>query len=114
MRKQTNILIDVKERECKEVDALSVVISLSVMPLPYRKGAKGIVFISDPQLKSVAAQNIVTEILNAGGVGIMMGTVDKGSYSASLIVSEKMVMVRYPVHQNYAQYKNESTKMNLE
>lgn len=72
---------------------------------PYRRGREGIVFVSDPQLRSAEAAAIVSEILSAGGIALMTGTVEKGTNSAALIEERKMLMYRYPVHLNYKQYE---------
>ena len=63
-----------------------------------------IVFVSDPQLKSVPAQKIATQIVEKG-YAIMTGTVEAGNMSHQLIQEGKMSLLRFPVHLNYAQYK---------
>ncbi len=67
---------------------------------------RGIVFISDPQLRGAAAYRTAMEIVEGGGVGVMTGTVEEGSNSAALIEAGKMVLCRYPVHLNLMQYEN--------
>ena len=63
-----------------------------------------IVFVSDPQLRSENARRIAEQVLQDGHA-IMTGTVEKGTLSESLLKEEKMTMLRFPVHLNYAQFK---------
>lgn len=79
---------------------------LSDMVRPYVKGASGIVFVSDPQLRSLETFKIALEVIKGGGMGLMTGTVDKGTNSEALIKMGKMLLCRYPVHLNFAQYEN--------
>ena len=72
---------------------------------PYDGQAQGIVFISDPQLRSDAAQKIAEQVLSLGGMAVMTGTLEKGSYSESLFHQGNMALLRYPVHLNYAQFE---------
>ncbi len=63
---------------------------------PYCKGRKGIVFISDPQLRGV--QDFKTAAETVKGGGIMTGTVEKGSESSSLSAGLMLIQVKlYPV-----------------
>ncbi len=73
---------------------------------PYSKGRNGIVFVSDPQLRGTSAFKTAVETIKGGGVGIMTGTVEKGTSSATLIEMGKMFFCPYPVHLNYRQYEN--------
>lgn len=63
-----------------------------------------ILFLSDPQLRSSYSQNITESILAAGGAVVMTGTPERGSMSERLINSGKMKLLRYPVHQNHAEF----------
>lgn len=72
---------------------------------PYEGQTQGIVFVSDPQLRSRAAQNAAEQVLSAGGRAVMTGTLEKGSYSEELFRQEKMALLRYPVHLNHAQFE---------
>ncbi len=72
---------------------------------PYSGQAQGIVFVSDPQLKSSPAQSLAGQILSRGGAAIMTGTPEKGSYSADLLRRGEMELLRYPVHLNNAGYR---------
>ena len=65
----------------------------------------GVCFVSDPQLKSQEARELADTFLNAGGSLIMTGTPEKGSYSEALLQAENMEYLRYPVHQNEAEYR---------
>lgn len=71
----------------------------------YRGQAQGIVFVSDPQLRSGMAQKTAEHILSLGGKAVMTGTLEKGSYSEHLSLRGKMELLRYPVHLNYAQFE---------
>lgn len=84
--------------------------SLSESVQPYYKGAGGIVLVSDPQLRSLEAFKTAVEVIKNGGVGLMTGTVDKGTNSEALIKMGKMLICRYPVHMNYSQYNNLARK----
>lgn len=63
-----------------------------------------ILFLSDPQLRSSYSQNIAESILAGGGSAIMTGTAEPGSVSERLINSGRMKFLRYPVHQNSAEF----------
>lgn len=65
----------------------------------------GIVFVSDPQLRSSAAQVIAEQVLSLGGRAVMTGTLEKGSFSEMLFSQGKADMLRYPVHLGYAQFR---------
>ena len=71
------------------------------------KGAEkqGILFVSDPQLRSPAARADVRAALAAGGHAVMTGTVERGSFSAQLVEDGQMELLRYPVHLNLEQMK---------
>ena len=65
----------------------------------------GIVFVSDPQLRSSAAQGMAEQVLSLGGAAVMTGTLEKGSFSEMLFSQGKAEMLRYPVHLGYAQFR---------
>ncbi len=72
---------------------------------PYTgEGEQGVVFISDSQLNKPMQQLIAKDLLSKGAYGIMTGTVDKGSFSESLIQQNKMEYICYPVHLSNSQY----------
>ena len=81
----------------------SVKINASICP--YNEQTQGIVFVSDPQLRSEAAQRAAEQVLSLGGMTIMTGTLETGSYSESLFRQGKMALLRYPVHLNHAQFE---------
>ena len=66
----------------------------------------GVVFISDPQLKRETSRKTAAQILSLGGMAVMTGTLERGSYSDWLLKQMKMKLLRYPVHLNYAQYRS--------
>ena len=70
----------------------------------YHGQTQGIVFVSDPQLRSAAARDMAEQVLSCGGAAVMTGTAEKGSYSEDLIRKGRMAMLRYPVHLNHAQF----------
>lgn len=63
----------------------------------------GIIFVSDPQLRSDTAQSMAKQVLSLGGIAVMTGTLEKGSFSEMLFGQGKAEMSRYPVHLNHAQ-----------
>ena len=72
---------------------------------PYDGQPQGIVFVSDPQLRSKAAQRAAEQVLSLGGTAVMTGTLEKGSYSENLFRQGQMALLRYPVHLNHAQFE---------
>lgn len=81
----------------------SVKINTSICP--YDGQPQGIVFVSDPQLRGSTSQRMAKQVLSLGGMAVMTGTLEKGSYSESLFRQGKMAMLRYPVHLNHAQFE---------
>ena len=71
---------------------------------PYGGQDRGIVFVSDPQLRSRESQEIARDVLSPGGFAVMTGTLEKQSFSESLLRQGKAVLLRYPVHLNHAQF----------
>ena len=51
----------------------------------YKDQSEGVVFVSDPQLRSLGAQKIAKKVLSEGGYALMTGTVEKETYSEYLI-----------------------------
>lgn len=72
---------------------------------PYSGSEKrGILFVSDPQLRSSSAQEaVVRTVLALGGHAVMTGTVEQGSFSEQLVKGGQMELLRYPVHLNLRQ-----------
>ena len=78
------------------------------LPVPvklYAGQERGIVFVSDPQLRSSNAQATAQHVLRLGGKAVMTGTVEKNSYSEALLLRGQMESHRYPVHLDAAQYQ---------
>ncbi len=71
----------------------------------YSGQTQGIVFVSDPQLRSVDARKTAEQILTLGGGAVMTGTLEKDSYSAELSRQGMMKVLRYPVHLNYKGFR---------
>lgn len=65
----------------------------------------GIVFLSNPQLRTEETRRLAETALNNGGYAVMTGTVEEGTLSARLLAEGKMEMLRYPVHLNHVQYE---------
>ena len=73
--------------------------------LPYNGQTQGIIFVSDPQLRSESTRKTADRVLSLGGKAVMTGTLEKGSYSESLFQQKKMELLRYPVHCNRVQFE---------
>jgi glyoxylase-like metal-dependent hydrolase (beta-lactamase superfamily II) len=73
---------------------------------PYEGQSTGIVFVSDPQLRSSKAQETVKQVIGLGGRAVLTGTVERGTYSEEILKKGDAEQIRYPVHLNYEQYKN--------
>ncbi len=80
---------------------------------PYGGQTQGIVFVSDPQLRSAAARSTAQRVLAGGGLAVMTGTLEKGAYSETLFRQGRMVLLRYPVHLDHAQFVRLSGKNNF-
>lgn len=66
-------------------------------------GETGFIFISDPQLKTSAGQDMAKEIINRRGKIIVTGHADAESYSEHLLKSGQATPLRYPVHLSNAE-----------
>ncbi len=72
--------------------------------LEYEASAhRGIVFISDPQLKNAANRRTTEQVLAHGGFVVLTGSVERDSYSARLQETGTAAFWRYPVHLNKMQ-----------
>lgn len=71
----------------------------------YQPNRCDILFLSDVQLRLERSREIVRRVILNGGFGVMTGTVEHGSFSETLLQSGKMQLLRYPVHQNYSEFK---------
>ena len=65
----------------------------------YDGETRGILFLSDPQLRSERARKTADCVLSLGGKAVMTGTLE------NLFHQGKMELLRYPVHLNYAQFQ---------
>lgn len=73
---------------------------------PYTgKERDGIVFLSNPQLRTDETKSLAQTALTNGGFAVMTGTVEDGTYSAHLLAQGSMELIRYPVHLSYPQYQ---------
>lgn len=71
---------------------------------PYGGEMRGVIFLSDPQLRSDSAQRTAKRVLSFGGSVVMTGTLERGSCSESLLHQGKAELLRYPVHLNHTQF----------
>ncbi len=81
-------------------------VKINARAVLYSGQAQGVVFVSDPQLRSEAAKGTAERVLSLGGMSVMTGTLEKGSYSESLFHRGRMVLLRYPVHLNHVQFEH--------
>ena len=65
----------------------------------------GILFLSNPQLRTAETRALAERALACGGFAVMTGTVEEGTFSAQLLAEGKMEMLRYSVHLNHPQYE---------
>lgn len=78
----------------------------SEVVLPYTGMEKaGIVFLSNPQLRTENTRTLAQKALTHGGFAVMTGTVEQGTFSAELLEQGSMEMIRYPVHLGCSQYQ---------
>lgn len=78
----------------------------SEVVLPYTGMEKiGIVFLSNPQLRTEYTRTLAQKALTHGGFAVMTGTAEQGTFSAELLEQGSMEMIRYPVHLGYSQYQ---------
>lgn len=92
-------LLTIREQAANNFWYQSKKINASVQK--YKDQAQGIIFICDPQMREQATQNAAKKVISQGGITIMTGTPEKGSYSDNLMQQNKMVLLRYPTHLNY-------------
>ena len=71
----------------------------------WKRKAKGILFLADPQLRSAESWKSVNTAMTTGAVCYLTGSVEPGSESEHMVKAGTMEMLRYPVHQNYSQYQ---------
>ena len=80
-------------------------VNINAPVCPYDGQTQGVVFVSDPQLRSAAAQGMAERVLSLGGTAVMTGTLEKDSYSEALFRQGEMALLRYPVHLNHGQFE---------
>ena len=89
-------------------------VKINAPACPYDGQTQGIVFVSDPQLRSETAQRAAEQVLSLGGMAVMTGTLEKGSYSENLFQQGKMEILRYPVHLNHTQFERLKEQNNFQ
>lgn len=77
---------------------LDMLIDTFVRPIPEDFIALGVYFISDPQLDTPAARELVTQMLACGGRIIMTGTIEPHTHAAQLEHAGMTQLLRYGVH----------------
>jgi len=79
-------------------EASDLLSSIFVRPIPEEFVALGVYFISDPQLDEPESLVLLRQLLICGARVFMTGTVETGTYAASLMHSGNARMLRYAVH----------------
>ena len=79
-------------------DAGALLSSIFVRRIPEEFVALGVYFISDPQLDEPESLILLRQLLLCGAHVIMTGTVETGTYAASLMHSGNAKMLRYAIH----------------
>lgn len=79
-------------------DAGALLGGLFVRPIPEEFVALGVYFISDPQLDEPESLVLLRQLLLCGARVFMTGTVEVGTYAASLMHSGNARMLRYAIH----------------
>ena len=79
-------------------EASTLLASLFVRPIPEEFVALGVYLISDPQLDEPESLVLLRQLLICGARVIMTGTVEVGTYAASLMHSGNARKLRYAVH----------------
>ena len=79
-------------------EAGAILASIFVRPIPEEFVALGVYFISDPQLDEPESLVLLRQLIICGARVIMTGTVEVGTYAASLMHSGNARMLRYAIH----------------
>lgn len=79
-------------------EASALLSSIFVRSIPEEFVALGVYFISDPQLDEKSSLKLVHDLLVCGARIFMTGTVEHGTYAASLMHSGQAQMLRYAIH----------------
>ena len=80
-------------------------VSIDAAVSPCDGQTRGVVFVSDPQLRGEPARKIAEQVLARGGAAVMTGTLEKDSYSETLFRQGRMSLLRYSVHLNHPQFE---------
>ena len=80
-------------------------VSIDAAVSPCDGQTRGVVFVSDPQLRGEPARKIAEQVLARGGAAVMTDTLEKDSYSETLFRQGRMSLLRYPVHLNHPQFE---------
>lgn len=79
----------------------------------YNGQTQGLIFICDPQMREQATRNAAAQVLSQGGLTVMTGTPERGSYSDTLLHQNKMILLRYPTHLNYDKFRQVVSQNNF-
>ena len=79
-------------------EASSLLASIFLRPIPEEFVALGVYLISDPQLDNPESLALLRQLLICGARVFMTGTVETGTYAATLMHSGHAQMLRYAVH----------------
>ncbi|MBQ4265878.1 MAG: hypothetical protein IJB85_10230 [Clostridia bacterium] len=79
-------------------EASDILSSIFVRPIPEEFVALGVYFISDPQLDEPDSLVLLRQLLICGARVFMTGTVEVGTYAASLMHSGNARKLRYAIH----------------
>jgi len=79
-------------------EASDILSSIFVRPIPKEFVALGVYFISDPQLDEPDSLVLLRQLLICGARVFMTGTVEVGTYAASLMHSGNARKLRYAIH----------------
>ncbi|MBQ2991891.1 MAG: MBL fold metallo-hydrolase [Clostridia bacterium] len=79
-------------------EASEILADVFVRPIPEEFVALGVYFISDPQLDRQSSLSLLHQLLICGARVFMTGTVEPGTYAASLMHSGHARMLRYAIH----------------
>lgn len=64
----------------------------------------GVVFVSDSQLRNLPARRLARSIADSGGLVLLTGTSEPGSFARELLHRGDAYSIRYPVHLDWGQY----------
>ena len=79
-------------------EASAILADIFVRPIPEAFVALGVYFISDPQLDEPESLVLLRQLMICGGRVILTGTVETGTYAATLLHSGNARMLRYAIH----------------